>query len=59
MFLFKVVPIVVNSSFQELLKNILSRSVIIDLGTVCFVSTLSIKVSATCFAEKGCFRVTK
>ena len=59
MLLFKTVPKVEKSSFQKLLKNILSRLEIRDLGTPCLLTSLSIKISATCLTEKGCFQLSK
>lgn len=44
--LLRTVPVADNSSFQKLLKNILSRSMISDLGTPCLLTTLSRKISA-------------
>lgn len=57
--LFKIVPMIANNSLQKLLRTILSRFEIIDLGMPCFPMILSMNTFATCLAEKGCLRMMK
>ena len=59
MLLFNIVPMVANNFFQKLLRNILSLSVMMDFGMSCFLTILSMNVSATCLAKKGCFMEIK
>ena len=46
-------------SFQKLLKKIPSRSEIMDVGMPCNYTTSFIKIAATVWVEKGCFRFMK